>query len=77
LINYLILVVFLFYGAITLVFTFANFIPNRFNNSGKAVFFKVTVIVPCKDEEAVIEDTLNAIKAQTYPLYDVIIVDDN
>lgn len=75
--NYTILIIFLIYGVTTIIFMFSNFIPKSKLNKNFSSFPSASIIVPCKDEEDVIEDTLIAIKNQNYPQFEVIIVDDN
>lgn len=56
---------------------FSNFIPKAGSKKKFMPFHSVSIIVPCKDEEDVIEDTLKSIKEQNYPSFEVIIVNDN
>lgn len=72
----IILIFFIVYGLSSFIFIISSF----FKKPSKPKFMpykKVSVLIPCRNEEDVIEDTLNSIKAQSYPLYEVIIIDDN
>ena len=72
---YLLLSCFVISGVYTLIFTVSSVFPiKRQNISFKP---KVSVIIPCRNEEDVIEKTLNSVKNQNYPDFEVIVVDDN
>lgn len=67
--------VFAVFGVYTLTFVFSSFLSlkthkNKFNP-------KVSVIIPCKNEEDVILKTLDAVRDQDYEDLEVIVIDDN
>ncbi|MFZ0390910.1 MAG: glycosyltransferase, partial [Calditrichia bacterium] len=66
----------LFYSAIIIYF-FAGIIRIRKQQSGRQ--YRVSVLVPARDEEAHIADCLQSLKQQTYPqeLYEVFVIDDH
>lgn len=87
---FILLFIFILYGSWAFLFIFASFfnVSSNFNSFPKRLIRKkspytnhsnnkISIIIPCKNEEDVIIRTLNAVKKQDYPLHQVIIVDDN
>jgi len=72
---YLLMPFFCIYGVYSLLFVFASFFPKKSDNSNFKP--KVTVIIPCRNEEDVIETTLKSVHNQDYHDFEVIVVDDN
>jgi cellulose synthase/poly-beta-1,6-N-acetylglucosamine synthase-like glycosyltransferase len=69
------MMIFAVFGTYSSLFIFSSFLRNKQQYTN----FKpeVSIIVPCRNEEDVIEKTLTSIKNQSYENFEVIVVDDN
>ena len=75
-IHFIVLMFFIVYGLSSLIFIISSFFKKPSKPTCMS-YYKVSVMIPCRNEEDVIEETLKRIKAQNYPLYEVLIIDDN
>ncbi len=75
-VHFIVLMFFIVYGLSSLIFIISSFFKKSTKSKCMSLY-KVSVMIPCRNEEDVIEETLKTIKAQNYPLYEVLIIDDN